>query len=338
MNDKTEFLGSISRALESGLVTEHDLRSLLKDREASAPEPSESPGSSAHLSAVDVMFYIAGIVLFAALAVFIAQLWDGGPVVRILLSAGLGALLWAYAYYMINLPNQNDLRRGMTNATLLTGSLLVVAGGFITMNEITVLDEINFYASATTLFLLGLIHIGFALRIRNDLILLSGIILSVAAFPTVAFGLLAEIGAPMYVWCLITATSGGLLAYATRVIGRMNPSRQHIKRSFDTFGTFIALMSFYVASFDDATGLLWLVVLVAGIIGLFYLSIVMQDKLMLGTGSLFLVLSIITISFRYFSGYGAATSLLISAIGLLATAVVATNINRRYLTTAPVPE
>jgi hypothetical protein len=330
METRSALLENLAQALRNGTVTEKDVLALLNKSPSTAPAQTENSVPS-RLSAVDIMFYIAGIVLFAGLAVLIAQSWEAGPLVRILLSAGIGSAFWAYAYILLGSKYQNDVRGGLINALLLTGSLLLIAGGFITANEFISFETFHFYASAIVLLFLGGFHIAFGLRLRKNLILLMGIILSVAAFPSLAFGLLEGSGAPIYVWSIITAIGGGLLAYAARVVAKMSTNHKNIMHSFDPLGAFIALMSLYAASFDNTIGLLWLLALITGIVGLFYLSIVMQNKLMLGNGSFFLVLSIITISFRYFSGYGAAASLLVSAAGLLATAVVATTINRRYL-------
>lgn len=331
MNDKATLLGAITQALKDGILTEDDVRSVLSSSPKPASVQNTAKSTSSRASAVDIMFYITGIVLFAGIAVLIGQSWDSGPIMRIFLSVGVGSLAWAYAASLVRSKNIDDIRKGLTNALLLCGSLLLISGGFIVAGELVSFEKYHFFVSALVLLALGALHMSFGLHLRRKLLLLIGILLAVAAFPSTVFGLFEDSNVPMYTYALITAISGGLLAYAARVTGRISTSHKDIMRSFDSFGAFVALMSLYAASYDDSTGVLWLLVLIAGIVGLFYLSIVMQDKYMLGNGSFFLVLSIITISFRYFSGYGAAFSLLISAVGLLATAVVATNINRRYL-------
>lgn len=328
MDTKEKILSAVSNALETGKITKSDLQAVIAKH---STKSSIGTPSTNRVSAVDIMFYIAGIVLFAAIVALISQSWDSGTEVRILLSAGLGALCWAIAIYFIQLSKGSDIRGGITNALLVAGSLSLIAGGFIIANEFVDFEDPNFYAIAITLLLLGILHIVFGKQIRRDILVLLGILLAVAAFPTFVFGLLDGSDLPMFVNCLVVAVSGGLLAYATRVVSWIGASSAGGARALDSLSAFVVLMSLYVASYDDSTGLLWLLVLVIGIVGLFYLSIIMQNKIMLGNGSLFLVIAIITISFRYFSGYGVATSLLIGALGLLGTAVVATTINRRYI-------
>lgn len=327
MDRRLKLLETISEALETGVITKNDLQVLIANRTSASPSERKAP----RVSAVDIMFYIAGIVLFAAIIALISQSWDSGVGMRISLSTGIGTLLWTVALYLLRLSGENDMRRGMTGALLLTGSLSIIAGGFIIAHEFVDYTDFNFYATAATLALLGALHLGFGSYIKKDLIVLLGVLLAVTAFPSIVFGLLRDGDMPLFVNCLIVTISGGLLAYATRVTSMVGIGSKNMARAFDSLSAFTVLMSLYAASYDNDTGLLWLLVLIGGIVGLFYLSIITQDKLMLGNGSFFMVLAIITISFRYFSGYGVATSLFIGAAGLIGTAIVATIINRRYL-------
>jgi K+ transporter len=63
----------------------------------------------------------------------------------------------------------------------------------------------------------------------------------------------------------------------------------------------------------------------------FYLSIKHRNRQFLINGSFFLVLFIITMAFKYFAGLGAAFGLAVSAVALLATAFMASSINKRYI-------
>lgn len=328
--NKTKLLASVSEALNSGSITTRDLQKVIDSH--STKDGARVRDTVARTSAVDIMYYIAGIVLFGAILALIGQAWDSGAATRILLSAGLGTIFWGIAVYLMQSPQQDDVRSGLTNALLLSGSLSVIAGGFIIASEFVSYEDFHFYATAITLIGLSGLHIGFGWYIKRELLALMGVLLGVAAFPMLVFGLFSEAGdIPSYMYWLILAISGGLLAYATRVISWVGVTSEHMARFFDPLSAFGAMGSLYAASHDDSTGFLWLLVLIAGIIGIFYLSIVKQDRIMLGSGSFFLVLTIVTKSFQYFSGYSVATSLFISAVGLIGTAVMATTINRRYM-------
>jgi hypothetical protein len=165
--------------------------------------------------------------------------------------------------------------------------------------------------------------------VKKDFMLLMGVLLAVATFPVVLFGFLKDASAPRDLWYAIVILSAGLLAYATRVLAKIQPERRELRSIFDSFAVFVTLATMYIASFGDH-GLLWLGVLIMGVFTLFYLSIVTQDKRLLGNASFFLVLTVITVSFKYFSGYGATTSLILATLGLLGSAAIASGINKKY--------
>lgn len=332
MKTREEILAELQEGLSSGVLTEADIQPFITTQPEVALVPASEPENKLErLSAVDVMFYVAGIVLFSAIVSIIVQTWDDdNTLVRIFLSAVIGIGLWLIAYYLIKSSFQNDIRRGLTNALLLTGSLLVILGGYIVTNEIIGgFDKVNYIPAAFALAILGGLHVGFDRLIKRGLILLMGVLLSVASFPVLLFGLLQDLDVPMDVWVMIFIFSSALLAYATRVVAKVNPDREKIDNSFDSLAAFLALLSMYVASYGDY-GVLWFGVLIAAIFGIFYLSIIMQNKHLLGNASFFMVLTIVTISFKYFSGYGITFSLIVAALGLLGSAAVASNIHKKY--------
>ncbi len=333
MRTKEELLTELQNGIDTGVLTESELKSFLfsKQPEVALANEAGRDNKPEKLSAVDVMFYIAGIVLFSTIMSIIAQSWnDGTPLIHILLSGVIGVGLWSVAYALIKGQQQNEIRKGLTNALLLTGSLLVVVGGYITTNEVVKgFDAVNYIPSAFTLAVLGSLHLGFDKMIKRDLILLMGVLLTVSSFPVLLFGILQNTGASMSVWTSIMIISCGILVRATRVIAKIYPDRTKIATSFDSLAAFLALMSMYVSSFGEY-GILWLSILIAAVFAIFYMSIVLQNKHLLGNGSFFMVLTIITISFKYFSGFGITFSLIIATLGLLASAATASSINKKY--------
>jgi hypothetical protein len=334
MKDKQTILAEIQESLRTGVLTEADIKSFITAQPEPSPfvpTPPEPENTPDKLSAVDVMFYIAGVVFFATILSIIVQSWnDGNALVHVILSAGIGIVLWTIVYTLLKSPFQSDIRKGLTNALLLTGSFLIIVGGYVISNElIGGFGKINYLSGALTLAVLGAIHLGFDRFIKKDLTLLLGVLLAVAAFPALLFGFLQDSDVPMDVWAAILTISVLLLAYATRVVAKINPNRQNIHHSFDSFAAFVALMSMYIASFGDY-GVVWLGALIISIFGIFYLSIISQNKHLLGTASFFLVITVITISFKYFAGFGATASLIVATAGLLGSAAIAASINKKY--------
>jgi len=326
---RQELLTEIRESLHSGLLSESDLRAFITTPPTAEVQKLDEKKQN-KLSAVDIMFYIAGIVLFSTIMSVIIQSWDDdNPFTHILLSAVIGAGLWVIAYQLMKSAVQSDIRKGLISALLLTGSLLIIVGGYIITNElIGGFSEVNFIAGAFTLLALGGLHIGFDRVVKRNLTLLMGVLLAVASFPALLFGVLQD-SMTLDIWSIILVMAAGLLVYATRVVARITPERAKIANSFDSFAAFLALLSIYIAGYGDY-GVLWLCALIAAVLGLFYLSIVLQNKHLLGNASFFMVLAIITISFKYFSGYGITFSLIIATFGLLGSAAVASSINKKY--------
>lgn len=339
MKNKQELLADIQEGLRQGVITDADLTPLLRtppSQPAAAPRLEAPAHKPDKLSAVDVMFYIAGIVLFSAIMSVIVQSWeDGNAIVHILLSAGVGLGMWSVAYLLIASAQQSDVRKGLTNSLLLTGSLSVITGGYIITNELFgAFNEINFIPGAIMLAVVGALHIGFDRLIKKDITLLTGILLCVASFPALLFGLIQKTDVPMDVWSVILILSAGLLAYATRVVAKAMPDRHALRTSYDPLAAFLGLAAMYASSFGDYD-VVWLGALVVGVLGIFYLSIISQNKHLLGNASFFLVLTVITLSFRYFSGYGVTTSLILATMGLLGSAAIASGINKKYFKQPP---
>lgn len=333
MDDKLTLLNKIRDALASGVLARDDLQQFVPER-----SPEQLDGTTAtherrksRTSAVDVMFYIAGVILYAALLSVIAQTWeDNSPLLRIFLSVGLASILWGVAYYLAKSPYVSDIRTGLTNALLFTGSLSSITGAYILINElIGGYDELNFFAGAIAFFLTGLIHIGFDKLVRKDVILLVGTLLCVISVPATLFGVIQDSGAGSDIYLLIFVFAAGLLAYATRTVARVYMQQRFAGGSFDTLAAFVGLGAMYIGTYADYS-IMWFIALIASILGIFYASVLAQDRHLLGSASFFLVISVITISFKYFIDFGVSISLLLATIGVLAAAAAASTIHKRY--------
>lgn len=337
MTDKHELLRQLKQALADGTIGESEVRALLQPGASHATASIEKPETSKKLTAVEVMFYIAGIVLFSSIMSMIAESWDtGSAFVHILLSAGVGLGLWALAQNIVRQPVISDIRRGLANAIILTGSLCIIVGGFIITNTIIGgFEELNLIPGAITFAALGALHFAYDKLVRKDMTALLAILLSVATFPALLFGILQDSDAPFDVWSLVVIGSMLLLVYAARVFSRLNPRRNVSGRAFDPLAAFVALATMFSSSFGEY-GIMWLLLLIGSVFGLFYLSIIMQNKHLLGNASFFLVVAVLTVSFKYFSGFGITFSLIIATMGLLGSAAIATSINKKYFKKTPI--
>ncbi len=335
MDSRESLLQSVRIGLANGTISAEDLRPLIAPTlQADATgypqneQRTNGRASSAKLSVVDVLFYLAGLVLYAALMVTAFQMEDGSPMrSTLLISCGLG--IWTIAY-VLGRSERDENRNGLTSALLLTGCLSLISGSGVVVFDLS-LQENTGYVAALALVLLGGFHLLFDKLFRHMILVVIGMLLLVAAFPTMLSTMLQGLNLPLDVWALIGVGTGLLTAAAGYVASKTAPNRNDILEAFLSIAGFIVLGSAYVLTFEETRGIAWTLLFPLLIYGAFFFSIKRRSKNFLVTGSLFLVIFLITVAFRYFAGLGAAFCLALSAVGLLATAFMATAINKRYI-------
>lgn len=330
MKNKQEILKDIRQYIDLGILDKSDLMSFIDKNQQGLDNNHELKHK--HPSTVNAMFYIAGIILFSTIMSIIVQFWEtGNAFTHIFLSAIVGLLLWFLSYYLIKMSSKSEIISGLANSLLMTGSLLIIVGSYITVNEIfNGYSQLNYMPFSLALIFVGLLHISFDGLIKRDLILLAGVFLMVSSFASMMFGILQESNFTADLWYVSLILAAALLVYSSRVLVKIKPDRINLRKSFDFFATFVALVSMYIASYGEFD-VVWLIVLIISVFAIFSLSVIMQSRELLGIGSFFMVLTIITISFKYFSDLGATFCLIVSTIGLLLSAVIASEINKKYI-------
>ena len=300
-------------------------------------EPAPSP-SVKKISIIDILFYIAGLIFFAALMVTAYQVGADVPAFRIALVLTTGLLIWTVTYMLGVQPSQNDSRKGLIDSMMLTGCLAVGTGGIMAAIETAIgqTSEVMGYLVAITLIILGAAHLLYDMLFRHIILVTLGILLLTASFPTLLVTLLTNYSATPDIWALISIATGLLLAYGGRIAAHTAPGREKIHTSFLSLASVIVLGAVYFASFASDVAVIWEILLPILIYAAFFTSIKRRSREFLVSGSIFLVLFLITVSFKYFSGLGVSFCLILSAASLLATAFTATNINKKYIKQAPV--
>lgn len=325
---KAQLLHQINANLESGTITKKDLEQLLKNRAKADTAHGQS------VSITDIVFYIAGVILFLTVMSALSTGWTVfGPLARVSLTLVFGLFLWLVARYLMSQDINSDIRKGLVNSLLLTGSLLLTTGGFILTYELLgEYSQQTILPFAVTLLFTGTIHLLFDKLIRRNILLNIGILLTTAAFPTALIGLLRETDATADIYITTVILGLGLLVYANRVVARLYTDRKKPATSFDAFASILGMLLVYINTFSDETGTLWNIILLGVVAGMFYISILTQNKLILGSSAVFMALGIISISVKYISGVNITLGFLIATISLLASAAVATHLNKKYFT------
>ena len=356
---KAALLAAVQDGLHNHVITDDDLRALLPalpvgqvgqvnpisqvSQPANLAQVAINGATAGHakkLSIVDVLFYLAGLVLYISLMVLTFQSGSDQPGMQIGVTLGSGLLLWTLVYILGREPGQSesDTRQGLINALMLTGCLAVVTGGMTAAYYVVGTDAATngnnpafAYAVAVALAILGAAHLAYDRILRHIILVVLGFLLICAAFPTVFIALLMGGDVPADVWIMIGIATGLLIAGAGWLAAKTAPGREAVKNGFLSLAGFIVLGSMYAGNYASTVPVIWEIILPLTIYLAFFISIKRKSKNFLITGSFYMVLFLVGISFKYFSGLGAAFSLMLSAASLLGTALLATRINKRYI-------
>lgn len=346
MISKDILLEMVRDGLENGSLTKADLTQfvdqakagdvaepqLAKSTSAPAKQTHEDESANKSLSVIDALFYLAGIILFAALGAAVAEVGSVSVLSSVILLVP-GVLFWAGAYLFSKRPEQSENVKGLINALVLAGCLSVVSGGMVAASQLAgnANDASSAYVIATALAIFGGVQLAYDRIFRHAIPVVLGMYMLVAAFPTVLVGLLSSSNPPVDVWTVIGMATGVLVGYGGVISSKTAPGRGYLKGAFYPVAGFAILGSAYVASLVSEAAVVWQIILPLLIYGAFFYSIKRRSQNFLLTGAAFLALFLITISFKYFVGLGASFCLILSAVALLGTAFLAININKRYI-------
>lgn len=331
--NRDKLLTLIKKGLTDNTITRDDLHQLLKGDTAPSNDTSKDQKKP---DASIAMFLVGGIIIYAALFAFNDQVFGR---ITVMPSAVLFIIAASVAWGIVltnktSADEQDPYMDGGVKMISLFGSLSLITGAsvlFISILEtISLTESSSFLLMAAISLLIGALHLWFGKSSARLYSINIGTLLITGSFLAVIAAVFYDVDSINF-WVTVFILLSGILAALSRKISQLldTPSTS---ASMDSLATLIALGVMYIASFDDAVGFFWLLLSFISIFSLYYRSIQLQGKQFLGLASLFLSLIIITISFRYFSGAGITFSLLISAIGVIGTAVVANNINKKFTT------
>lgn len=342
MRNKQTILIELRELLDSGELTKSEIQGLIGDnqREASSVDASASTSvqKTSRLSAIDIMFVTGGVILFASVQALIDQLHLGlsSGVFGAMLCLAIAATLWGFALVQSRQKQASEVGRGMGLSFILTGSLLLVAAAVHMTNALMsgsgASNDVahNLYTFGFLMLGVALFHVIFAWLVRRQLVVGAGILAACSALVALAIGALVSVkveGADPYVLVFIVAAV--FLAVAARMVVRIKSGALH-PRAFDGLAQFIALVAMTIATFND-WHMLWYPLIICVILGLFYVSIRQKSQPSLVIAAFFLTVTLISMSFRYFSGLGIAFSLLLAAVAVLGVATVSVSLRKKYL-------
>lgn len=347
MTTKKDTLKQLKALLKSGEVTKEEVQKLIEADHGRELKRADDERGRRHLTATDSMFIIGGVILFAAFQVLIAQTLENISA-RItaesgMLGAGLALFvavaLWA-AVLIGDKRGKTDRKKsgivkGFTLSFLVAGSLLLVTSAVYVTMALTVSGDTygiipkDYYIFGMAILVVAGIHGLFARVTKHAIVAGAGVLAATAGVTSLLLGTVNEQTAPVDVYALIFIGTGVLLAAAARIVHRTAPKLLDAG-IFDVLGQLIALTAMTVA-LSGERDILWRVALIAATLGLFYLSISKKSQSTLAVAAFFLIVTIVSTAFKYFSGMGTAFVLFISAIAVLGVATAAVVIRQKYM-------
>jgi hypothetical protein len=359
MNAKEELIEELRNGLEYNIITSDEVLQLVNEKKQTADQASEGgpkvdpekiygnatekaaeiektkhkEEKSRKINAADVLFFIGGLVLYGALMAALVPYWsDTNSGMRVILTLGVGLAIWAITYMLDNGDEEGSTNQGLVNSFLFTGSLSIISGGFIISSEIFVFENQEALSGAMVLLALGLLHLGFDRVINKTLLAVMGAFLVVGSFPVAVSSILSNVAETVVdLWGLTWIASSYLFFLIGKALSDPNKGRGELMGSFSSIAFFFALLSAYTMTFASDLAIIWQIAVVGMIYVGYSLSISQKSRRYLVTSTLFLVLIVFNVSYRYFSGLGISVSLLLAAVAILGSASLAVNINNRYI-------
>ena len=324
MKTKDDILREIRNGLEAGTISKSDLL------EISRYDNQKKTIVDIRQFVQNILFYIVGIILYVAVLSAIWQTPTESFWLHMLMSVGIGLVAWSTAHVVNKWSRAGSLGGALSGSLLLMGSLLLATGVFYITRELDE-DNLSFLSFVPGAAALSIVHAGAYALMRRDILFILSVFSGVSTIGLLALWLVGELAMGADIGIMMTSfviiSSLALLVYAQRVCATKRAP--HLKGAFDEFAVFFGLLAMYCSTYTEFGGL-WYLLLVVSIFGVYYISTRTKKRIVLITASLFLVLTILTVSFRYFEDFGITTSLIVSAIGLMGVGVLTANIGKRY--------
>ncbi|NLA43213.1 hypothetical protein GX865_03635 [Candidatus Saccharibacteria bacterium] len=305
------------------------------DRRSGVDADNSLPSTN-RLSAIDFMYMAGGVILFSSIQALVWQLTGNDPgLVGAIVCLLAAVFIWILVLVQTKHSADNDVRRGMVLSLNFTGSMLLVfAAGYLTSHLVGSGKQTQVYllVFSELMFIVALLHVLYAHVLRRRVALVSGFGILIASVSVLSFMLgllvaLRTVSADAH--ALVFIGFGLLIATLTRAAVRLSP-KSISYNIFDGLAQFIVFLAMLTAAYGKLE-LLWNLILITSVLGLFYRSITKRNTSSFIIAAIFLTITLVSMSFRYFSDMGVAVSLFLSAMAVLAVATVSVSLRKKYL-------
>lgn len=284
-----------------------------------------------HLS--DWMFFAGGAVLCAALQFAIVLSVPELNIARMLLAALAAMVLWIPAMVARRRTGDGLLAGGISRALLLAGSwswCLVPLYAVDALRAGYVMTfSLSLYVLTAGFMAIGVLHIGYDRVVRSAFALGMATLALWVAVICVVIGTL-QLDDQVHTLSIYQAVTL-LLTTALPAVAYGVTWRQYyseLREGFMVVGQLLTLLAIFIFTLSPTNAALWHLAMLAALSLLFYRGISHKKRASFIVAAIFLVLSIIAFSFRYFISGGVAVSLFISAMAVLGVATGLTLVHK----------
>ena len=288
------------------------------------------------VTAPKIMFTIGAVLLFVGISIALFQEFeDSQAFVFSIITLLFAFLSWSGAHYLNKTADddlaEDDIKIGLIDSSLLLGSLFL--GTSVVLWTIA-LDTLEGRALLTVSLLFLSVYIAchiliYSLTKRLLPLAIAG--LSIGGLYTSLSSLIFYgISDPTVVTFLSVVL--GFVFIAVGYVFYSKTDGKELRGPFWSLGGLIIAGSLYALTvIESPLQMLWIILYPAVIYLAFIMSIKLQIKTFLFTGSLFLIIYIISIVFRYFAdGLGPAFAFIVSALAIIGSATLSLQLKKKY--------
>lgn len=335
LNQSTE---NITSNTDEWQTTEINITpSSAQENQVTAPE-AKQPKKKTQLSvtAPKIMFTIGAVLLFVGISIALFQDFEDSQAFMFSIITLLFAFLsWSGAHYLNKTTDEStaedDIKIGLIDSSLLLGSLFLGTSVVMWIIALDVLEGRGLIlASLLFLSVYTACHILiYSLTKRLFPLTIAGLSIG-GLYSSLSSLVFYGVNDPTVVTFLSVVL--GFVFIAVGYVFYSKTDAKELRGPFWSLGGLIIAGSLYALTvIESPLQMLWIILYPAVIYLAFIMSIKLQIKTFLFTGSLFLVIYIISIVFRYFAdGLGPAFAFIVSALAIIGSATLSLQLKKKH--------
>lgn len=319
MPNKTQVLTNLKSLISAGEVAPNEVMKLF-----SATDSNEETSVGKLLSLQNIFYFVGSLIVILGLGIFIGQFWNDWPqMVKVVFALSLSGLTYAAGYFLY-LRSQHEKIFSYISFIL---SALLLPLGIGTFLNLAGLPATEYLGLLITSVLSGMVFYLSYRYLSLDLFAAFAIAAVSESFFALTNLLVIEPTDTFYFYRFLllgfSYLAGGY--HLQRQRGRKN----YLVKLLYFFGAGLALGGAFGLSLYST---LWLVLYPFVLVGAFYTSVHLEDKLILVLATVFTFMEIARITEKYFSeSLGWPIALMIAGFAIIFVGYTSFRLNKEYI-------